>query len=88
MLKNVVCGDMIWVLVSNYMVDFRWLLSACPDLKKAGEVLLVHGEKSPELYVSKESWFFASPSTAESDLQETGDDGCCLSSEQHTHSKS
>lgn len=48
-LSSVVCGDMKWVLVSNYMVDFRWLLSRCPDLMKAEQILLVHGEKSPDL---------------------------------------
>lgn len=50
-LGQVVCGEMKWVLVSNYMVDFRWLLSSCPDLMDAKEIMLVHGEKAPELWV-------------------------------------
>lgn len=26
-------------------MDVRWLLSACPDLKHAERIVLVHGEK-------------------------------------------
>lgn len=48
-LRDVISGDIKWILISNYMVDFRWLLSSCPDLAKAEKVVLVHGEKSPEL---------------------------------------
>ncbi|KAG2424634.1 hypothetical protein HXX76_014359 [Chlamydomonas incerta] len=31
-------------LVSNYMVDMGWLLSACPDLARAQQFFVVHGE--------------------------------------------
>lgn len=27
------------------MIDFAWLLSACPDLLTAGKLVVVHGEK-------------------------------------------
>jgi hypothetical protein len=36
---------MLWCLVSNYMLDFRWLLSACPELHGVPGIVLVHGEK-------------------------------------------
>lgn len=35
---------MKWCLVSNYMLDMRWLLSACPDLLTVPKLLVVHGE--------------------------------------------
>ncbi|KAL4425897.1 hypothetical protein ABPG75_009913 [Micractinium tetrahymenae] len=44
-LGDLVRGPMKWVLVSNYMVDLPWLLSGCPDLRRAGRVVLVHGEQ-------------------------------------------
>ncbi|GAB4821749.1 hypothetical protein N2152v2_008795 [Parachlorella kessleri] len=43
-LADLVRGEMKWALVSNYMVDLRWLLSACPDLARAQRLILVHGE--------------------------------------------
>lgn len=33
-----------WALVSNYMIDLRWLLSACPALVTVPKVVIVHGE--------------------------------------------
>lgn len=47
-LGDVVRGSMKWVLASNYMVDMTWLLSACPDLLQAQEVVVVHGERTPD----------------------------------------
>ncbi|KAL3159457.1 hypothetical protein ABBQ38_009882 [Trebouxia sp. C0009 RCD-2024] len=47
-LREVVHGSMKWVLASNYMVDMTWLLSACPDLITAGQLLIVHGERTPD----------------------------------------
>ena len=29
--------------ISNFQVDFAWLLSACPELSGAGRVVLAHG---------------------------------------------
>ena len=43
-LRDVVQGQMKFALVSNMMVDLAWLLSACPDLHTAEEVLIVHNE--------------------------------------------
>ncbi|KAL3157421.1 hypothetical protein ABBQ32_011893 [Trebouxia sp. C0010 RCD-2024] len=47
-LREVVHGSMKWVLASNYMVDMTWLLSACPDLITAGQLVIVHGERTPD----------------------------------------
>lgn len=45
-LADLVRGPMKLVLASNYMMDFKWLLSACPDLRNAQRLLLVHGERA------------------------------------------
>ena len=49
-LQDVVQGSMQWVLASNFMVDMTWLLSACPDLLQAQQLVLVHGEHTPDRY--------------------------------------
>ena len=41
-------GRLQWVLVSDFMVDMTWLLSACPDLLQAEQLVLVHGERTPD----------------------------------------
>jgi len=43
-LGTLVAGPMQWALVSNYMIDMPWLLSACPDLVKIPSLLVCHGE--------------------------------------------
>ncbi|PRW59620.1 tyrosyl-DNA phosphodiesterase 1 [Chlorella sorokiniana] len=45
-LADLVRGPMKFVLASNYMMDFKWLLSACPDLRNVQRLLLVHGERA------------------------------------------
>lgn len=47
-LRDVVQGSMKWVLASNFMVDMTWLLSACPHLTTAGQLVIVHGERTPD----------------------------------------
>ena len=47
-LQDVVHGSMKWVLASNYMVDMTWLLSACPHLLQAHQLVIVHGERTPD----------------------------------------
>jgi len=42
--SKVVRGPISWALISNYMLDFRWLLSACPELQQVPRVVIVHGE--------------------------------------------
>ena len=59
MLVNVFCGpvlangmgsrELAVETVLRQMVDFAWLLSACPDIAKAQKIILVHGE-GPERY--------------------------------------
>ena len=35
-----------WMLISNYMLDLGWLLSAVPSILAAEQVILVHGERN------------------------------------------
>ena len=39
-------GHVRWMLVSNYMIDVGWLLSAVPSILSADHVVLVHGERN------------------------------------------
>jgi hypothetical protein len=39
-------NKMRWLLVTNYMIDIRWLVSAVPAILDAEEVVIVHGERS------------------------------------------
>ncbi|VFQ81701.1 unnamed protein product [Cuscuta campestris] len=43
-IHDVIQGDVLVAILSNYMVDIDWLLSACPTLKKIPQVLVIHGE--------------------------------------------
>jgi hypothetical protein len=46
-LADLVAGEgMRWAFVMNFMVDMRWLLSACPDLMRVERLVVVHGEGS------------------------------------------
>jgi tyrosyl-DNA phosphodiesterase-1 len=42
-LGDLVKGNMQWALVSNYMIDMPWLLSACPDLVQIPSLVVCHG---------------------------------------------
>lgn len=45
-LRDLLSGEgMRWVLISNYMIDVPWLMSACPALASAEKLVFVHGEK-------------------------------------------
>ena len=35
---------MRWLLVSNYMIDMPWLITAVPALLDADRVVIAHGE--------------------------------------------
>ncbi|XP_020096717.1 tyrosyl-DNA phosphodiesterase 1 isoform X2 [Ananas comosus] len=48
-IQDVIQGNVLVAVLSNYMVDIDWLLSACPDLKKIPHVLVVHGEGGASL---------------------------------------
>ena len=39
-------GHVRWMLISNYMIDVGWLLSAVPSILAADRVVLVHGERN------------------------------------------
>ncbi|PON39438.1 Tyrosyl-DNA phosphodiesterase I [Parasponia andersonii] len=43
-IKDVIQGNILFAVLSNYMVDIDWLLAACPLLAKIPQVLVVHGE--------------------------------------------
>ncbi|XP_030533342.1 tyrosyl-DNA phosphodiesterase 1 isoform X1 [Rhodamnia argentea] len=43
-IEDVVKGDIIVAILSNYMVDIDWLIPACPILAKVPHVLVIHGE--------------------------------------------
>ncbi|XP_071720314.1 tyrosyl-DNA phosphodiesterase 1 isoform X2 [Rutidosis leptorrhynchoides] len=46
---DVIQGNVQVAVLSNYMVDIDWLLSACPTLKNVPHVLVVHGESDDRL---------------------------------------
>ncbi|KAH7569520.1 hypothetical protein ACOSP7_012962 [Xanthoceras sorbifolium] len=41
---DVIQGDVLVAILSNYMVDIDWLMPACPALAKVPHVLVIHGE--------------------------------------------
>ena len=42
-------GHVRYMLISNYMIDMAWLLSAVPSILDADQVALVHGERKNPL---------------------------------------
>ncbi|KAI9123418.1 hypothetical protein K1719_004718 [Acacia pycnantha] len=43
-INDVIQGDILVAILSNYMVDIDWLIPACPALSKIPHVLVIHGE--------------------------------------------
>lgn len=43
-ISDVIQGDVLFAVLSNYMVDMDWLMSACPKLAKIPNMLVIHGE--------------------------------------------
>ncbi|KAL6546718.1 hypothetical protein OROMI_022439 [Orobanche minor] len=43
-ISDVIQGDVFLAILSNYMIDIDWLLSACPMLKRVPHALVIHGE--------------------------------------------
>ncbi|XP_073108399.1 tyrosyl-DNA phosphodiesterase 1 isoform X2 [Elaeis guineensis] len=43
-IRDVIQGNVLVAVLSNYMVDIDWLMSGCPDLRKIPHVLVIHGE--------------------------------------------
>ncbi|XP_078436994.1 tyrosyl-DNA phosphodiesterase-like protein isoform X2 [Wolffia australiana] len=52
-LQDVVQGNVIFAVLSNYMVDIDWLLSECPFLEIIPRVLVIHGESGASLDIMK-----------------------------------
>ncbi|KAJ3670391.1 hypothetical protein LUZ60_010715 [Juncus effusus] len=63
-IQDIIEGDVVVAVLSNYMVDLDWLLSACPNLKNIPHVLVVHGESNSSFdhlkYLLK-NWVFHKP---------------------------
>ncbi|ESQ41487.1 hypothetical protein EUTSA_v10012972mg [Eutrema salsugineum] len=43
-INDVIEGDVVAAILSNYMVDVDWLVSACPKLANIPQVMVIHGE--------------------------------------------
>ncbi|KAI6704001.1 hypothetical protein NL676_013137 [Syzygium grande] len=43
-IEDVIEGNIVVAILSNYMVDIDWLIPACPILAKVPRVLVIHGE--------------------------------------------
>ncbi|XP_060191002.1 tyrosyl-DNA phosphodiesterase 1 isoform X1 [Lycium barbarum] len=65
-INDVIQGNVLVAILSNYMVDMDWLLSACPNLKRIPNVLVVHGEGDGSMECMKRSkpanWILHKPS--------------------------
>ncbi|CAM6084772.1 unnamed protein product [Calypogeia fissa] len=48
-IQDVIRGDIQLAILSNYMVDVNWLLSACPLLSRVPQVVMIHGETGQSL---------------------------------------
>ncbi|KAM3239007.1 tyrosyl-DNA phosphodiesterase 1 isoform X1 [Capsicum annuum] len=65
-ISDVIQGNVLVAILSNYMVDMDWLLSACPTLKRIPNVLVIHGEGDGAVESMKRSkpanWILHKPS--------------------------
>ncbi|XP_051128605.1 tyrosyl-DNA phosphodiesterase 1 isoform X2 [Andrographis paniculata] len=52
---DVIKGNVLFAVLSNYMVDIDWLLPACPMLRRVPRVLVIHGEGDGTLEHMKRS---------------------------------
>lgn len=48
-IRDVIQGNVLVAVLSNYMVDIDWLIPACPILSKIPHVLIIHGEGDARL---------------------------------------
>ncbi|KAF6171132.1 hypothetical protein GIB67_012206, partial [Kingdonia uniflora] len=64
-IEDVIQGNVTVAILSNYMVDMDWLISACPTLRKIPHVLVVHGEGDGRLHQLQKNkpanWTFHKP---------------------------
>ncbi|AES78905.2 putative phosphodiesterase I [Medicago truncatula] len=54
-ISDVIQGDILVAVLSNYMVDVDWLVPACPALSKVPHVLVLHGESDERVACIKRS---------------------------------
>ncbi|WJX81537.1 tyrosyl-DNA phosphodiesterase 1, variant 2 [Trifolium repens] len=54
-ISDVIQGDILVAILSNYMVDVDWLVPACPALSKVPHVLVLHGEGDERVACIKRS---------------------------------
>ncbi|XP_061354447.1 tyrosyl-DNA phosphodiesterase 1 isoform X2 [Gastrolobium bilobum] len=63
---DVIKGDILIAILSNYMVDIDWLIPACPALSKVPHVLVIHGENDGRAdYIKRNkpaNWILHKPS--------------------------
>lgn len=52
-IQDVIQGEVLLAVLSNYMVDIDWLLTACPSLRKVPHVLVLHGQDGASLELMK-----------------------------------
>jgi len=64
-IQDVIQGEVLLAVLSNYMVDIDWLLTACPSLKKVPHVLVLHGQDGASLELMKKlkpaNWILHKP---------------------------
>ncbi|KAJ7560336.1 hypothetical protein O6H91_04G125000 [Diphasiastrum complanatum] len=64
-IQELIQGNILVAILSNYMVDIDWLLSVCPHLKSIPRVVMIHGESGlalEHLQVAKPSnWLLYKP---------------------------
>ncbi|KAG9454151.1 hypothetical protein H6P81_007055 [Aristolochia fimbriata] len=62
---DIIQGNVLMAVLSNYMVDIDWLISTCPALRKVQHVFVVHGESGHSLEQMKEkkppNWILHKP---------------------------
>ncbi|GJN32535.1 hypothetical protein PR202_gb21049 [Eleusine coracana subsp. coracana] len=52
-IQDVIQGEVLLAVLSNYMVDIDWLLTACPSLRKIPHVFVIHGQDGASLELLK-----------------------------------
>uniref|UniRef100_A0A0A9AMC4 Tyrosyl-DNA phosphodiesterase-related n=1 Tax=Arundo donax TaxID=35708 RepID=A0A0A9AMC4_ARUDO len=64
-IQDVIQGEVLLAVLSDYMVDMDWLLTACPNLRKVPHVLIIHGEDGASLELLKKlkpaNWILHKP---------------------------
>ena len=77
-LRQLVCGEIEVALISNYMIDFPWLISACPELMMAKRIIVAHGQDPSAMTAEVERFTAGWPAKVRSVA--TADVACGVSS--------